>query len=79
MSTNFLLLINNNTARARINRFFDIHSFFVTTQEGRLKTVRKSGKMAHFEAMFDVKVCCIFAKVRVKVLLRPPQPKTASA
>jgi len=29
----------------------------VTTQADRLKTVRKSGNTAHFEAMFDAKIC----------------------
>ncbi len=35
-----------------------------TTQRGyRLKTVRKNGDTAHFEAMFGERSCCFFNKV----------------
>jgi len=38
-------------------------------------TVGKSGTMEQFEAIFDAKVCCIFAKVRENVLFGLLQPK----
>jgi hypothetical protein len=31
----------------------------VSTQVDRLKTVRKSRNIAHFEAMLDAKICCL--------------------
>ncbi len=38
--------------------------YFVTTQVGRLKTVRKNGNTAHFEAMFGAKTCSLSTNVR---------------
>jgi len=36
----------------------------VTTRVGRLKTVRKNGNTAHFEAMFGAKTCSLSTNVR---------------
>ena len=36
----------------------------VTTQVGRLKTVRKNGNTAHFETMFGAKSCSLSTNVR---------------
>ena len=45
----------------------------VTTQVGRLKTVRKNGNTAHFEAMLGAKSCSLHQRASI-VLFGPFEP-----